>query len=253
MRTPFIAGNWKMNTTVAEAVKLVTEMRPALEAIPGAEKAVCPPFVSLLSVRDALRGGGIKVGAQNMYYEPKGAFTGEVSAAMLKDLCEYVILGHSERRQFFGETSETVGRKLQAAVRAGLKPIFCVGEVAAEYEAGATREVVTRQMMTALPGIDIPHDLVIAYEPVWAIGTGKAATGEQANRVVSLIRQTVERIFSKDFAAQTRILYGGSVTPDNIAEFAGQEEIDGALVGGASLKPDQFISIVERTAKAKLR
>jgi triosephosphate isomerase len=251
MRIPFIAGNWKMNTTVTEAVKLVTDMKSQLATIKNVETAVCPPFVSLTVVKEALKGSAIKLGAQNMYFEEKGAYTGEISPLMLNGLCDYVIIGHSERRQYFNETSEIVRRKIQAAVKAGLRPIMCVGENPAEYEAGGTREVVWRQLLTSLSGIDIPHDLVIAYEPVWAIGTGKAATGHQAQLVISLIRETVAGVFSKQFADGVRILYGGSVTGENIAEFVGQEDIDGALVGGASLKPDQFISIVQQTSKVK--
>jgi triosephosphate isomerase len=249
MRVPFIAGNWKMNTTVDEAVKLVNIMKPQLEATTNVEIAVCPPFVSLSAVRDLLKGSIIKLGAQNMFFEEKGAYTGEVSPLMLKELCEYVILGHSERRQYFGETSEYVSYKVKAAVKAGLKPILCVGENLAEIEAGRTEEVVTGQLVKSLAGVDQFPGTVIAYEPVWAIGTGKAATGEQANQVISLIRQTVTGIFDKNFAYDMRILYGGSVTGDNIEEFVGQPEIDGALVGGASLKPDQFVSIVRQTAQ----
>jgi len=251
MRTPFIAGNWKMNTTVPEAVKLVMDMKTQLSAIKNVETAVCPPFVSLTAVKEALKGSDIRLGAQNMYFEDKGAYTGEVSPLMLKGLCDYVIIGHSERRQYFGETNETVRKKVQAAVKAGLRPIMCVGENLAEYEAGGSRDVVQKQLLTSLSGIDIPHDLVIAYEPVWAIGTGRAATGRQAQLVISLIRETVAGVYNTAFADGVRILYGGSVTGDNIAEFIGQEDIDGALVGGASLKPDQFISIVQQTAKVK--
>jgi triosephosphate isomerase len=249
MRVPFIAGNWKMNTTVDEAVKLVNAMKPQLEAIDGVEIAFCPPFVSLAAVHDILNGNVIKLGAQNMFFEEKGAYTGEISPLMLKGLCEYVILGHSERRQYFGETSEYVNYKVKAAVKAELKPILCIGENLQEIEAGKTEEVVTGQLVKSLAGVDPYPGLVIAYEPVWAIGTGKAATGEQADKVISLIRQTATGIFDKDFAYNMRILYGGSVTGDNIAEFVGQPEIDGALVGGASLKPDQFISIVKQTAQ----
>ena len=249
MRVPFIAGNWKMNTTIEEAVKLVNTMKSQLEEIIDIEIAVCPPFISLAAVHELLKNTNIRLGAQNMFFEEKGAYTGEVSPLMLKGLCEYIILGHSERRQYFGETSEYVSYKVKAAVKAGLKPILCVGENLAEIEAGRTEEVVTNQLVKSLAGADPHPGLVIAYEPVWAIGTGKAATGEQANKVISLIRQTVTGIFDKNFAYDMRILYGGSVTGDNIVEFVGQPEIDGALVGGASLKPDQFVSIVKQTAQ----
>lgn len=251
MRTPFIAGNWKMNTTVSEAVKLVSEMKPQLEAIGNIEIAVCPPFISLTAIRDLLKESSIKLGAQNMFYEEKGAFTGEISPLMLAGLCDYVILGHSERRQYFGEMSEIVSRKVKTAIKAGLKPILCIGENLTEFEAGKTEEIVTGQLVKSLAGIDPSPGLVIAYEPVWAIGTGKAATGEWANQVISLIRQTITGLYDKTFAYNLRILYGGSVTGDNIAEFIGQSDIDGALVGGASLKPDQFISIVRQTARVK--
>ncbi len=251
MRTSFIAGNWKMNTTVSEAVKLVSEMKPQLEAIGNVEKAVCPPFISLTAIRDVLKGSSIRLGAQNMFYEEKGAFTGEISPLMLAGLCDYVILGHSERRQYFGEMSEFVSRKVKAALKAGLKPILCIGENLAEFEAGKTEEVVTGQLLKSLAGVEASPGLVIAYEPVWAIGTGRAATGEQANQVISLIRQTVTGLYDTAFAYNLRILYGGSVTGDNIVEFVGQSDIDGALVGGASLKPDQFVTIVRQTAQVK--
>jgi triosephosphate isomerase (TIM) len=251
MRLPFIAGNWKMNTTVAEAVKLVSDMRAALNNTDGVEIAVCPPYVSLAAVHDILKDSSIKVGAQNMYFEEKGAYTGEISPYMLEPLCDYVIIGHSERRQYFGETNEIVKRKIQAAVKAGLEPILCVGEKLAEYEAGTTVEVVHKQLTGALGGMAMPHGLVIAYEPIWAIGTGKAATGLQANKVISQIRQNVAGLYNAARANDLRILYGGSVTAENIAEFVGQPDIDGALVGGASLKTDQFVSIVKQTALHK--
>jgi triosephosphate isomerase len=251
MRTPFIAGNWKMNTTVNEGIKLVTEMRPGIESIGNVEVALCPPFVSLTAIRNLLSGSSIRLGAQNMFYEEKGAFTGEISPLMLAGICDYVILGHSERRQYFGEISEIVSRKVKAALKAGLRPILCIGENLAEFEAGKTKEIVTGQLLKSLSGVEASPGLVIAYEPVWAIGTGRAATGEQANQVISLIRQTVTGLYDTAFAYNLRILYGGSVTGDNIVEFVGQPDIDGALVGGASLKPDQFISIVRQTAQAK--
>jgi triosephosphate isomerase len=251
MRTPLIAGNWKMNTTVAEAMKLITDMKPLLEPISQVEKVVCPPFVSLLAIHETLKGSSIKVGAQNMFYEEKGAYTGEISPLMLGGLCEYVILGHSERRQYFTETSEIVNRKTRAALKAGLKPILCVGENLTEYEVGKTEEVVVSQTKLSLKDIQMPSGLVIAYEPVWAIGTGKAATGKQANQVISLIRQIVNDLYGAGFARELRILYGGSVTGENITEFLGQSDIDGGLVGGASLKTDQFVNIVRQTAQIK--
>ncbi len=251
MRTPLIAGNWKMNTTVSEAVALVKSMLPELEKISRVAKVLCPPFVSLAVVKELLKGSSIKLGAQNMFYEEKGAYTGEISPLMIAELCEYVILGHSERRQYFNETDEIINRKVAAALKVGLKPILCIGEKLEENEAGKTEEVVTGQLMLCLSGIKSLDGLVIAYEPVWAIGTGKPATGEQANQTISLIRQFIRRQYDNKSAQEICILYGGSVTANNAAEFIRQPEIDGALVGGASLKADQFLSIVKQTAEIK--
>jgi triosephosphate isomerase len=251
MRVPIIAGNWKMNTTVSEAVKLVGEMRPLLDPIDNVEKVVCPPFVSLTAVRETLKGSSLKLGAQNMYFEDKGAYTGEVSPLMLAGLCEYVILGHSERRQYFGETNEIINKKVRAALKVGVKPILCVGESLAQYEAGKTEAVVTDHVTGSLKDIPASANLVIAYEPVWAIGTGRAATSEQANKIIGMVRKVVAKLYSEDFARSMRILYGGSVTADNIAELMGQSEIDGGLVGGASLKVDAFTSIVKQTSQVK--
>ena len=251
MRVPMIAGNWKMNTTVSEAVKLVGEMRPLLDPIGNVEKVVCPPFVSLTAVREILKGSSVKLGAQNMHFEDKGAFTGEISPLMLTGLCEYVILGHSERRQYFGETNEIINKKVRAALKAGLKPILCVGESLAQYEAGKTEAVVTDHVVGALKDIPASNNLVIAYEPVWAIGTGKAATSEQANKIIGIVRKIVVKLYGDAFAQNLRILYGGSVTADNITELMKQPEIDGGLVGGASLKVDVFSSIVKQTAQVK--
>ena len=251
MRVPMIAGNWKMNTTVTEAIKLVNEMLPGLDKIDGIDKVICPPFVSLASVRELIKGSSVKLGAQNIYFEEKGAYTGEVSPPMLADLCEFVIIGHSERRHILGETEEDINKKVLAALKAGLKPILCVGEKLDENEAGRTEEVVTRQLRSALAGVAGLDVLAVAYEPVWAIGTGRAATGEQANETVGLIRSTVAELYSNDIAQDLRILYGGSVTADNIAEFIQQPDIDGGLVGGASLKAEQFLSIVKQTSEIR--
>ena len=251
MRLPIIAGNWKMNTTVDEAVALVRDMLGGLEDIGGVEKVVCPPFVSLAEVKPVLEKSSVKLGAQNLHFEEKGAYTGEVSPVMLAHMCEYVIVGHSERRQYFGETDEIVNRKVKAALKFNLKPIMCVGETLGENEAGKTEEVVTRQVKKGLAGIDKAVGLVIAYEPIWAIGTGKAATGKQANATIGLIRRTVGELYGADVAQGLRIQYGGSVTGANIVEFISQPEIDGGLVGGASLKAVDFVSIVEQTAKTK--
>jgi triosephosphate isomerase len=251
MRLPMIAGNWKMNTTVEEARSLVMEMLPSLNQIDGVEKVVCPPFISLTAVGELIRGSSVKLGAQNLYFEEKGAYTGEVSPLMLTDLCEFVIIGHSERRQYFNETNEIVNRKIQSALKVNLKPILCVGERLEEYDTGRTEEVVIGQLKASLNGITPPRDLTIAYEPVWAIGTGRAATGEQANKVIGLIRHNVSELYTDSFARDLRILYGGSVTPDNTTEFMQRPEIDGALVGGASLKAEQFVSIVSQTSRIR--
>jgi triosephosphate isomerase len=251
MRVPLIAGNWKMNTTVDEAIELVNELRHGLDEIADVEKALCPPFVSLAPVRGLIKGTSIKLGAQNVYFEPKGAYTGEVSPLMLAGLCEYVIIGHSERRQYFNEDGGLINKKIRAAMAVGLKPILCVGERLEENEAGKTEVVVSGQLESSLAGIDHLNGLAIAYEPVWAIGTGRAATGEQANGTIAFIRQTVARLAGEQAAAGTRILYGGSVTAANATEFMQQPEIDGALVGGASLKAAEFISIVRQTSETR--
>jgi len=253
MRIPFVAGNWKMNTTATEAEQLVFEMLEKLDRIEGVEKVLCPPFVSLVAINMMLRGSSIKLGAQNMYFETEGAYTGEISPVMLRELCEFVILGHSERRWYFGETDEIVNKKVKAALANKLKPILCTGERLAENEAGKTEEVVNRQVTAALNGIGPVYNLVVAYEPVWAIGTGKAASIEQAAATIQFIRDVLAKLWNKSIAQDLRILYGGSVTSANIAEFISHPEIDGALVGGASLKAEEFVSIVEQTAEIKGR
>jgi len=245
-----------MNTTVTEAEELVYEMLDTLDRIEGVEKVLCPPFVSLVAISMMLQDSSIKLGAQNMYFETAGAYTGEISPLMLSELCEFVILGHSERRWYFGETDEIVNKKVKIALANKLKPILCVGERLEENEAGKTEEVVSRQVTTALDGIEpvilsIAKNLVIAYEPVWAIGTGRAASGEQAAATIRLIRGVLTKLWNKGVAQDLRILYGGSVTSHNIAEFISQPEIDGALVGGASLKAAEFLSIAEQTADIK--
>ena len=248
MRTPFVAGNWKMNATVTEAEKLVHEMLVPLNNISRVEKVLCPPFISLPVVKNLLQGSDIKLGAQNMYFETKGAYTGEISPLMLSELCEFVILGHSERRYYFGESDEMVNKKIKAALENKLKPIFCIGERLEENESGRTEKVISRQLKKALAGIEPTHDIVIAYEPVWAIGTGRAANGKQAAATIKFIRDFVAKLWNKNIARDLRILYGGSVTSGNIAEFVSLLEIDGALVGGASLKAGEFVSIVSQTA-----
>jgi len=251
MRIPVIAGNWKMNTTVDEAVALVSEMRQRLDEINNVDKVICPPFISLAAVRELIEGSSIKLGAQNLYFAEKGAYTGEISPLMLADLCEFVVIGHSERRQYFNETGEIINKKVQAALKVGLKPILCIGESLRENEAGKTKEVVTEQLRLSLAGINELKGLVIAYEPVWAIGTGRAATGKQANETIGLVRDNITKLYNKEIAQDLRILYGGSVTAANTAEFISQPEIDGALVGGASLKGEEFLSIVKQTSEIR--
>jgi triosephosphate isomerase len=246
-----IAGNWKMNTNIEEAITLIKTMQPELNKIQGVEKVLCPPFVSLMAARGLTRQTTVKIGAQNLYFEEKGAFTGEVSPLMLKDLCEYVILGHSERRHIFNETNEEIDKKVKAAVKNGLKPIFCIGETLDENEAGQTREVLGRQIMASSEKIYFMSGMVIAYEPVWAIGTGKAATADDANKTIGFIRQFVSKLHGSGIANTVRILYGGSVTAANIAELMRKPDIDGALVGGASLKADDFASIVKQASDIK--
>jgi len=249
MRVPLIAGNWKMNTTLSEATELVNKMLRELDGVENVDKVLCPPFISLAAVGELIKGSSIKLGAQNVYFEEKGAYTGEISPLMLADLCEFVIIGHSERRQYFNETGEIVNRKIVAALKAGLKPILCVGERLEENEAGRTEKVVTEQLNSSLAGVNSINGLTIAYEPVWAIGTGKAATGKQANETIGLIRRTISKLYGERIAQDLRILYGGSVTANNATEFMQQPDIDGALVGGASLKADQFLSIVNQTSE----
>ncbi|HEY8345347.1 MAG TPA: triose-phosphate isomerase, partial [Bacillota bacterium] len=247
MRRPFIAGNWKMYKTASEARELVQGLRKALTDTKGVEVAVCPPFTALAQVAEELKGTEIKLGAQDLFWEEEGAFTGEVSPVMLKDLgCEYVIIGHSERRQYFGETDEQVNKKVKAALAHGLKPIICVGESLAQRDAGQTESLVRGQVEKALAGLErerVP-EIVIAYEPIWAIGTGRSSNGTDANQVIGLIRRTIARMFGAEVAAEVRIQYGGSVKPQNIKEFMAEAEIDGALVGGASLQVDSFAAIV---------
>jgi triosephosphate isomerase len=250
-RIPMIAGNWKMNTGIDEAVKLVKAMLPEINKLQGVEKVVCPPFVSLAAVKEVIKGSSVRLGAQNVFYEEKGAYTGEVAPPMLAGLCEYVIIGHSERRQYFGETDGMVNKKMKAAIKNGLKPILCVGERLEENEAGQTEEVLTRQVTACADHDYFTHGTVIAYEPVWAIGTGKAATATQANATIAFIRRLVTGQQGGDIGGSVRILYGGSVTGANIAEFMKEPDIDGALVGGASLKADDFVSITRQTSEIR--
>ena len=248
MRKPFVAGNWKMNKNVEQASALVQQLLPGLQQVPEVERVLCPPFTSLMILSAQLTGTGVGIGAQNMHWAESGAYTGEVSPQMVREFCDYVIIGHSERRAYFGETDETVNKKLKAALALGLVPIVCIGETLEEYESGQTNAVVTRQVLEGLNSIEptAASLIVVAYEPVWAIGTGKAATAEGANAVLrDHIRPALAQLFGSGLAQNLRILYGGSVNGSNAAEYFMQPEIDGALVGGASLKVEEFIKIVE--------
>ncbi len=248
MRKPFVAGNWKMNKNVEQASALVQQLLPGLQQVPEVERVLCPPFTSLMILSAQLTGTGVGIGAQNMHWAESGAYTGEVSPQMVREFCDYTIIGHSERRAYFGETDETVNKKLKAALALGLVPIVCIGETLEEYESGQTSAVVTRQVLEGLNGIEptAASLIVVAYEPVWAIGTGKAATAEGANAVLrDHIRPALAKLFGSGLAQNLRILYGGSVNGSNAAEYFMQPEIDGALVGGASLKVEEFIKIVE--------
>ncbi|MCF6278340.1 MAG: triose-phosphate isomerase [Anaerolineales bacterium] len=246
MRIPIVAGNWKMNKTVAEARELVAEMIPFLKDMQGVTTVLCPPAPALLPISAMLAGVNIGLGAQNMHWETGGAFTGELAPAMVREFGQYVILGHSERRAYFCETDETVNKKVHAAQAHHLTPIICVGETLAENEAGRTSEIVSRQIKLGLADVSPANaaQLVIAYEPIWAIGTGRAATGEMANTTIKTIRAVLAELFGAAIATEIRILYGGSVKGGNAAEFFAQSDIDGALVGGAALKADDFVKIV---------
>ena len=245
--TKIVAGNWKMNTDVASGVLLAASVAAGASMLSGVQVAVAPPFVSLAAVRDAVAGSGVAVAAQNMHADDSGAFTGEVAPPMLVGLCDYVIVGHSERRQFFGETDESVGRKAAAALQHGLRPIVCVGETLDERESGRAAEVIRRQVVAALTDLDPESTaglLTIAYEPVWAIGTGRAATPEIAEQIMGgAIGSTVAAVLGADAALATPLLYGGSVNPANAADFAAVPSINGALVGGASLEAGTFLDV----------
>jgi triosephosphate isomerase (TIM) len=246
-RIPVMAGNWKMNKTVDEAVDLVRQLKASISGVEGVEVIVAPPFTALYAVQKELKDSLIHLAAQNLFWEEKGAFTGEVSPSMIREVgCEFVIIGHSERRQLFGETDDSVNRRIKAALSQSLKPIFCIGETLKEREDGKTFSVIERQIEGGLKSLGEKEVLTItiAYEPVWAIGTGKTATPQQAQEVHRFIREKLVRLYSKDFAEKIRIQYGGSVTPENIKGLMDQQDIDGALVGGASLKPETFSKIV---------
>lgn len=247
MRTPIIAGNWKMNGLTRESVELAASVRRLLDGFEGAEVVVCPPFTALGAVRGALEGSRIRLGGQDIHWEAKGAFTGEISPAMLKDVgCSYVILGHSERRHILGETNDMVNRKLKAALGAAMTPIVCVGELLEERNMKVTREVIERQIAKAFEGVSAQDasGAVVAYEPVWAIGTGLTATPAQAQEIHHFVRNLLSRKYGEATANTLRILYGGSVKPDNIRNLMAQPDVDGALVGGASLQASDFSKIV---------
>ena len=251
-RAPIVAGNWKMHYGPSEAREFAESILDGLAQIDSVERVLCPPAISLTAVHAVISGSGVALGAQNMYYEDKGAYTGEIAPGMLRGLCDYVILGHSERRAYFGETDELVNRKAQAAFRHGLRPIVCVGERLEDRDANLTERVISAQVrgsLANLPGERL-NELVVAYEPVWAIGTGRAATAQDAGDVVALIRALLAEMYGRAAEAEVRIQYGGSVTTANVAEFAANPDIDGSLVGGASLKAD-FVEIVRATAQAK--
>ncbi len=253
MRNKFIAGNWKMNTTRAEATTLLQALLQDITAIEKTTIMVAPPFTTLQLTSELLQNSKIKLGAQNLYWEDKGAFTGEISPLMLKDLnCSYVIIGHSERRQYFRESNQEINRKLQAAFDHQIHPILCVGESLENRERGQTLGVVEYQIRNGLAGFTSEHmkEFTIAYEPVWAMGTGRAATPADALEVHTYLRSLLTEMFSSKIAEQTRIQYGGSVTADNIGSFINEEDIDGALVGGASLKADSFLKIIQAAEQA---
>ena len=244
MRKPIIAGNWKMNNTASEAVALVNNLKPLVKDA-DCDVVVCVPAIDIPAVAEALKGSNIALGAQNVHFAEKGAFTGEISANMLKEYgVKYVIIGHSERRQYFGETDETVNKRTLAALAAGLTPIVCIGEMLEERENGLTEKVLDKQIENGLKGIENLADIVIAYEPVWAIGTGKTATNEQANETIGYIRKKLGEVFCPNCAQKVRIQYGGSMNAGNCKGLMAQEEIDGGLIGGASLKPNDFATIV---------
>ncbi len=253
-RTPIVAGNWKMNLGPGEARAFAASIVSGLAAQSGVECVLCPPFISLTAVREVVAGTKVKLGAQNMYFEDKGAYTGEISPTMLQGLCEYVILGHSERRSYFGETDELVNKKVHSAFAHQLRPIVCVGERLEQRDANLTERVITTQVRGSLA--DLPagglRELVVAYEPVWAIGTGRAATAQDAADAAAIIRALLAEMYGQDAALEVRIQYGGSVTAQNVADFAAVANIDGSLVGGASLQPD-FVEIAARTAQVKSR
>lgn len=254
MRIPLVAGNWKMHKTIAESRQLISEMIGGLLEVESVQKVLCPPYTALLAASALLEGSNIELGAQNMHWEEIGAFTGEISPLMISELCSFVIIGHSERRTYFGENDSMVYKKVRSALKNKLNAIVCVGETLEQREAGQTTDVVSKQVLGGLRGIELTHfeSLIIAYEPIWAIGTGRAATPADASQVIhDIIRPQLNKLFGDNGSNEIRVLYGGSVNADNAVSFFNQEDIDGALVGGASLKPKDFIEIV-KAASVKL-
>lgn len=246
MRIPIIAGNWKMHKTAAEAVQFVESIKEQVKGT-DVEVVLCTPYTLLYPVKEAIQGTNIKLSAQNMHWEDQGAYTGEVSPLMLKELgVEYCVIGHSERRQYFNETDETVNKKVHAALKHNIKPIVCVGETLEQRESGQTNALVKNQVTKAFEGVpgERVSEIVIAYEPIWAIGTGKTATAEQANEAIYNIREVIRELYGEEIYTEIRIQYGGSVKPSNIEEIMNQEDIDGALVGGASLQPEDYVALV---------
>ncbi|MCH8309815.1 MAG: triose-phosphate isomerase [Chloroflexi bacterium] len=250
MVTSMVVGNWKMNTTVSSSVELARGIRNGISGENGPQVVVCPPFVSLVPVSEALRGSRIGVGAQNMHSETNGAYTGEISPEMLSQICRFVILGHSERRTYFAETDEFVNAKVLAAQSVGITPIICVGENLADRQAGRAGDVVTSQLEASLNGIKQDSDIIVAYEPVWAIGTGESASPEVAQEIMFQLRQALSTIV-RDRSNEIPLLYGGSVNPSNIASYMAQQDIDGALVGGASLDADTFCLLVAQVDRSE--
>ena len=250
MPTSIVAGNWKMNTTVPEALILAAQMKDELDKVFGIEKVICPPFVSLMALSSMFSGSTIQLGAQNMHAEDKGAYTGEISSQMLVGICKYVILGHSERRQLLGETSDSVNEKMNAAIANGITPIVCIGETLDDRNAGKAKEVVLGQLEASISGIGSNSNLAIAYEPLWAIGTGIAATSDDAEDMMSEIRDMLSATLGNSFSNQVSLLYGGSVNSNNIGDYITQKNINGVLVGGASLDPNAFVEIAQAVSRA---
>ncbi len=249
MITPIITGNWKMHNTIDESKNLVNQMIQPLNEIESVQTVLCPPFTSLTVVRELIKQSNVKLGAQNLHFATKGAFTGEISPFMVSELCEYVILGHSERRQYFYETDDIINLKVISSLKAGLTPILCVGENLAEREQGRANQIIETQLTACLQNLPTQSDLVVAYEPVCAIGTGIPSTSQMAQEMMSHIRIILESIFGTNTANEIALLYGGSVNPNNISELLSEKDINGALVGGASLNPKSFIEIVQESAK----